>query len=75
VSRPRTVSDEHLLSAASASVNDGPCRPIAADALVAMWNGTLLAWSLDPAGALGDRLDAALGHLMAAWADTTEARA
>lgn len=47
-----------------------PAPAEAAEALVAIWNGTLLAWSLQPRGALGDELDRALGHLLGAWADT-----
>jgi AcrR family transcriptional regulator len=69
----RAVRDEVARLVRDApGLGHAPSPADAADALVAMWNGTLLAWSLDPAGDLGDRLDAALGHLITAWTDTTD---
>jgi AcrR family transcriptional regulator len=47
----------------------------AAGALLALWNGTLLAWSLDPGGPLAGRLHRAADVLLAAWrADPRETR-
>lgn len=45
-----------------------PSPAQAADVLVALWNGTLLAWSLEPRGALAARLETALGGLLDGWA-------
>jgi AcrR family transcriptional regulator len=39
----------------------------AAEALLALWNGTLLAWSMDPRGPLGGRVRRSANVLLAAW--------
>lgn len=45
-----------------------PAPGPAADALLAIWNGTLLGWSLDPRGALSRRVDRDVGALLSGWA-------
>jgi AcrR family transcriptional regulator len=59
------------LVAGAPGLGRAPSPAVAADALVAIWNGTLLAWSLDPVGALGDRIDREAGTLLDGWRDTT----
>jgi AcrR family transcriptional regulator len=44
-----------------------PAPPRAADALLAVWNGTLLSWSLDPSEPLERRLGRDLDSLIDAW--------
>jgi AcrR family transcriptional regulator len=39
----------------------------AAEALLAVWNGTLLAWSMDPRGSLTTRVRRSVDVLLAAW--------
>lgn len=47
----------------------------AADALVALWNGSLLAWSLAPRGALAARIRRDLDVLLDAWSAADPERA
>ena len=39
----------------------------AAETLLAVWNGTLLAWSMDPRGSLATRVNRSVDVLLAAW--------
>ncbi len=44
-----------------------PAPPEAAAVLLALWNGTLLGWSLAPDGPLAGRIDTAAGTLLDGW--------
>jgi AcrR family transcriptional regulator len=46
---------------------DAPAPERAADALLALWNGALLSWSLDPRGPLERRLGSDIDTLIDAW--------
>jgi len=59
------------LVASAPGLGRAPSPARAADALLAIWNGTLLGWSLAPAGPLADRIAREVGTLLAGWRDTT----
>ncbi|MDX6555423.1 MAG: hypothetical protein QOD86_1618 [Miltoncostaeaceae bacterium] len=47
----------------------------AAEALLAVWNGTLLSWSMDPRGSLGARVGRSVDVLLAGWRGPSARRA
>jgi AcrR family transcriptional regulator len=52
-----------------------PSPARAAEALLAIWNGTLLAWSMDPRGAAAARVGRSVDILLAGWRDPAARRA
>jgi AcrR family transcriptional regulator len=64
----RALRDEVARQVARAPDLPGAPPPVrAADALLALWNGALLAWSLEPRGSLAGRLRRDLDLLLDGW--------